>query len=263
TPPFARGRRAAAMNVEEYGRMYAAEERQWWFAGMRAISLSLLATARAEGDADGWRILDAGCGTGSNLAHFRRFGRAVGVDLSDDALRFCRQRGVAAARGSVLALPFPGATFDAVTSFDVLYHRWVADDGAAVRELARVLKPGGLLLVRVPALKMLWGAHDEAVHSRHRYTRAELGRLLEGQGLEVVRLTYANTLLFPLLFARRALDRLLDRHGSDVAFLPAPLEWAFRGLLGIESHLVRRVALPVGASVYALARKPAAAGGHG
>ena len=245
------------MNVEEYGRMYDAEERQWWYAGMRAISFALLDREWGRDDAggNGRRILDAGCGTGNNLTHFRRYGRTIGVDLSAEALRFCRERGVAAARGSVLDLPFPSGSFDAVTSFDVLYHRWVTDDGAAVRELARVLKPGGLLLVRVPALKMLWGAHDEAVHSRHRYTKGELSALLAGEGLDVLRATYANSLLFPVLALRRTLDRLLDRHGSDVGFLPAPLEWAFRHLLFTEARLVPHVAMPVGASVFALARK--------
>jgi SAM-dependent methyltransferase len=247
------------VNLEEYGRMYEAEERQWWYAGMRAISFALLAAQWPEGGADTRRILDAGCGTGNNLTHFRRFGRTIGVDLSDEALRFCKTRGVAAARASLLSLPFPDGRFDAVTSFDVLYHRWVEDDGAAVREIVRVMKPGGLFLVRVPALKMLWGAHDEAVHSRHRYTRGEVRRLLEGEGLEVLRLTYANTLLFPLIATRRTLDRLLHRHGSDVGFLPPPMEFAFRNLLGIEARLVRHLALPIGASVFALARKPRAA----
>ena len=247
------------MNVEEYRRMYEAEETQWWYAGMRAISLSLLSSAWPDGGPDGRRILDAGCGTGNNLSHFRRFGRTVGVDLSDEALRFCRDRGVAATRGSLLALPFPDGAFDAVMSFDVIYHRWVEDDRVAVREIARVLRPGGLVLLRVPALKMLWGAHDEAVHSRHRYTRGEVRRLLEGEGLDVLRLTYANTLLFPVIAARRTLDRILHRHGSDVGFLPAPMEWAFRNLLGLEARLVRRLSLPVGASVFALARKRSAA----
>src|SRR4030095_8312264 len=99
---------------------------------------------------------------------------------------------------------------------DVLCHCCVTDDAQAVRELVRVLAPGALFLVRVPALKMLWGAHDEAVHSRHRYTRGEVRRLLEDEGLEVARLTYANTLLFPVIATRRTLDRLLHRHGSDV-----------------------------------------------
>ena len=246
------------MNVEEYARMYEAEETQWWYAGMRAISLAILGSEWRDGGAEARTILDAGCGTGNNLAHLRRFGRTIGVDLSADALRLCRSRGVAAARGNLLALPFADGSFDAVTSFDVIYHRWVADDRVAVREIARVLRPGGLLLLRVPALKMLWGAHDEAVLSRHRYTRGEVRRLLEGEGLEIVRLTYANSLLFPVIAIRRTLDRLTGRTGSDVGFLPPPLEWTFRNLLGLESRLVRRLSLPIGASVFALARKPGA-----
>lgn len=234
--------------------MYEAEERQWWYAGMRAISAALL-DKHMKADGARPRILDAGCGTGNNLAHLAGRGRAVGVDLSEDALRFCRARGVQAARASVLSLPFAAGSFDLLTSFDVLYHRWVADDRAAVSELARVLAPGGLLLVRVPALKMLWGAHDDAVLSRHRYTRGEVDALLRGAGLDVLELTYANTLLFPVLLLRRTLDRLLSRHGSDVSFMPAPVEAAFLGLLRAEARMVRHVRLPIGASVVALGRK--------
>lgn len=242
------------MKLEEYARMYDAEEAQWWYSGMRGISRALL--ARHWRGRPGARLLDAGCGTGNNLVHLADLGRPIGVDVSEEALRLCQTRRVTVARGSVLSLPFREATFDLVTSFDVLYHRWVADDGAAVRELTRVLRPGGLLLVRVPALKLLWGAHDEAVLSRQRYTRAEVEALLRGAGLQVLRASYCNTLLFPVLLLRRTLDRLLDRHGSDVGFLPAPIERLFRGLLGLEARLIPHVSLPVGASVTALARKP-------
>lgn len=246
------------MNLAEYERMYEAEERQWWYAGMRALSLALLAGPLADRAGAGGTvtILDAGCGTGNNLRHLARYGRALGVDLSEEALAFCRTRGVAAARAELLALPFPDARFDCVTSLDVIYHRWVRDDAAAVREMARVLRPGGLLLLRVPALRLLWGAHDEAVHSRHRYRRGEVRRLLEGAGLTVERATYANTVLLPLVAARRALDRLTGRQGSDVGFLPGPLEWAFRSVLLAEARFVRRFSFPVGTSVFALARKP-------
>src|SRR5688572_21562714 len=203
---------------------------------MRALSLALLAgtldTLARSGRPP--LVLEAGCGTGNNLRHLARYGRAVGVDLSEQALVFCRSRGVAAARAELLALPFPDGCFDCVTSLDVIYHRWVEDDAAAVREMARVLRKGGLLLLRVPALRALWGAHDEAVHSRHRYNRRELAGLLHGQGLQVLRLTYGNTFLLPLVFVRRTLDRLSGRHGSDVSFLPAPLEWTFRSLLLTE-----------------------------
>ena len=245
------------MNREEYARMYEAEERQWWYAGMRALSFALLERHWPPSSAVGARprILDAGCGSGNNLRHLAAWGRPVGIDLSDEALRFCRERGVAAAGASLPALPFADATFDCVTSFDVIYHRWVTDDAAAVREMARVLRPRGLLLVRVPALRALWGAHDEAVHSRHRYTRGELRALLEEQGLALLRLTYGNCLLFPLVAARRTLDRLTGRQGSDVGFLPAPLEWAFRTVLRGEAALLRRASLPLGTSLFALARK--------
>jgi SAM-dependent methyltransferase len=250
------------VNPEEYGRMFDAEETQWWYAGMRSISMALLSPAVAARPESAW-ILDAGCGTGNNLLHLSRLGRAVGVDLSDDALRFCRIRAVPAAKAGLLSLPFSDAAFDCVTSFDVLYHRWVEDDRAAVAEMARVLRPGGVLLLRVPALRALWGAHDEAVHSRHRYTRGEVKALLRTAGLEVVRATYGNTLLFPLLAARRTLDRMTGRHGSDVSFLPAPIEWVFRALLEVEARLLRIVSFPIGTSIFAVARRPAAAGAAG
>jgi SAM-dependent methyltransferase len=241
------------MNSAEYARMYEAEERQWWYAGMRAISLALLAPELPRGRL---AFLDAGCGTGVNLALLGRLGSAFGVDISEEAIAFCRSRGVVAARGSVLELPVKSATVDAVTSFDVLYHSWVTDDLRAMREMARVLRRDGLLLVRVPALKLLWGAHDAAVHSRHRYTRGELEALLAHAGLTLLRSSYANCFLFPVLLARRTLDRVLGRQGSDVGFLPAPLEWGFRSLLEVEAWLIGRgVSLPIGASLFALARK--------
>jgi len=253
------------VNPAEYRRVYEAEEAQWWYSGMRAISQALLeeplrtmADGRAAPEALGLALLDAGCGTGGNLAHLAGWGRAVGIDLSKDALAFCRERGVAAARAGLLALPFPDEAFDGVTSFDVIYHAWVSDDRAAAREMVRVLRPGGLLFVRVPALSLLWGGHDVEVQSRHRYTRRELRALFEDTGLEVQRITYGNFFLFPVLLLRRSLDRLTGRAGSDVGFLPAPLEWAFRRLLGLEAALVRRgFSLPIGASVMALGRKPA------
>jgi SAM-dependent methyltransferase len=242
------------MRVEEYERMFRAEETHWWYVGMRAISLALLGQPREPAP----RLLDAGCGTGSNLVQLRARGRPVGVDLSEEALEFCKSRNVAVTRASLLALPFADDCFDEITSFDVLYHEWVTDDRAAIREMIRVLRPGGLLLLRVPALRALWGAHDEAVQSRHRYTRTEVVRLLADAGLEVRRATYANCFLLPLLAVRRTLDRLTLRTGSDVEFLPPAVDRFFRGLLLLEARLIRSISLPLGASVFALAHKPEA-----
>jgi len=242
------------LNPEEYRRMADLEGVQWWYAGMRRIARALLTPLLPAG-AGSRRILDAGCGTGWNLQDLAAFGDTYGVDLSPLAVITTKRRGGRVAQGNLLGLPFASSSFDVVTSFDVLYHAWVLDDAQAVRELTRVLKPGGLILVKAPALKILWGAHDEAVHSRHRYTRGELERLLEGAGLKLVRSTYANSLLFPVLLSRRFLDRALDRHGSDVALLSPLLERLFLGLLTLEASLLGAINLPIGASVFALARK--------
>ena len=245
------------MKPAEYRRMFEAEERQWWYAGQRAVALALFepwASGRR------LRLLDAGCGTGYNLLALARHGSTLGVDLSPDAIGFCRERGVRALRGSVLRLPFADAAFDAVTSFDVIYHDWVHDDRAAVAEMARVLRPGGALLLRVPALELLRGAHDAEVLTRRRYTLGELRALAQSCGLRVRRASYANALLFPLLLARRTLDRLLAREGSDVGFLPPLVERLFRGLMGLEAFGVRHgLSFPVGASAVVLALKPGGA----
>ena len=246
------------MNVAEFRRMYEAEERQWWYVGMRRLTDRLLRPRLQSESGRLPLLLDAGCGTGANLLHFRDSARAVGIDLSPDAVFLCAGRGADVVRGSVLSLPFVNGIFDCVTSFDVLYHSWVKDDAVAVAELVRVLAPGGALFVRVPALRFLFGAHDVEVQTRHRYTARELHRLLTGAGLDVSRLTYCNSLLFPLLLLRRTLDRWTGREGSDVGFLPGPLEALFRALLGLEATLVGwGLRFPVGASVVALARKPA------
>jgi len=245
------------VHEDEYARMYAAEERQWWYAGMRAITDALLREPlRGLRTDPPPTLVDAGCGTGQNLRHFGSWARVLGFDLSAEALRFCRAREMAAARASVLSLPLGTDSVDFVTSFDVIYHGWVKSDLLAVRELVRVLRPGGVLVVRVPALMLLWGAHDEAVHSRHRYTAGELVDLFAAAGLEGVRVTYANSILFPLLALRRTLDRWLGRHGSDVEFLPAPLEWLFLRFLLVEAWLIGLgLRLPLGASVMARGRK--------
>jgi SAM-dependent methyltransferase len=244
------------VNPEEYRRMADLEGIGWWYVGMRGIARALLTPLLPKDPQGSRRILDAGCGTGWNLQELSSFGHTYGVDLSPLAVITTQRRGGRVAQGDVLGLPYETASFDVVTSFDVLYHAWIKDDTQAVKELSRVLRPGGLMLLKVPALKILWGAHDEAVHSRHRYTRSEVEALLARAGLTLIRSTYANSLLFPVLLTRRVLDRLLNRHGSDVALLPPLLEQIFGTLLRIEAGLIRVFDLPLGASVFAVARKP-------
>lgn len=242
------------MNPEEYAVMFQVEDTHWWYVGMRRLSGVILGKPGVPG-----RVLDAGCGTGGNLAFLGQYGPVVGLDYSSLALDLSRRRlGARLINGSILSLPFATESFDLVTSFDVIYHRAVPDDQQAVCELARVLRPGGRLLLRVPAYDWLRGRHDEAVHTRRRYTASDLRQLLVNAGLRSRRLTYANTLLFPLALVKRLLENKGTAHtASDVGPVPAPLNQAFRLCLTLEAVWLRWTNLPFGLSVFALAEKPA------
>jgi SAM-dependent methyltransferase len=242
------------VNRQQYLRMRAVEDRHWWYVGMRAIAADVLAGLPLSA---GGRVLDAGCGTGGNAALLGRHGRVVGVDLSELALELAAGRGRAPlVCASVTRLPFADATFDLVASFEVLCHRAVGDDVAALGELRRVLRPGGYLLVRLPALEWLRGAHDAAVHTERRYRAGELRARIARAGLEPIRVTYLNTLLLPLAAAKRAAERLTRAEGDDLGPAPPLLEAFFRAALAAERRLLRRRDLPIGVSLLAVARRP-------
>jgi SAM-dependent methyltransferase len=240
------------MEPDQYALMARVEQTHWWYAGMRAVVAALLTDALPARP----RILDAGCGTGGTTRWLRRFGSVVGVDLAAEASAFWAGRGLRAARASVDALPFPAASFDLVTCFDVLYHRRVADEVVALREFWRVLRPGGFVLVRVPAYAWLAGAHDRAVQTRHRFTRGELVAALARAGFEVPRATYANSALLPLAVATRLGERWWGPSQTEMAVPPAPVNRVLRAVLDAEARLLRRWPLPAGLSVLALGRKP-------
>lgn len=244
------------MEQGEYQRLYELEENLWWFRGMEQISKALLERFVASGEE--LVLLDAGCGTGGMLAPLGQYGTVVGIDRSDDALRFAHSRGGAAlARGSISELPFANESFDLVTSFDVLYHVGVSNDVEALREIARVMRPGASFLVRVPAFEALRSQHDEAVHTRQRYGRRELIDKLGSAGLEPVFVSFANCLLFPIAVVRRVGERLLglEREGSEVEAVSPFLDNLLVIPLRFEAWLLRRTRLPFGLSLVAVARK--------
>jgi SAM-dependent methyltransferase len=246
------------VRVDEYERMFRLEESLWWYLGLRELLERYVAGALA-GKAEA-RVLDAGCGTGANLRMLAKFGKAVGVDLSTDAVQFVKQRGVGeVARADLMKLPFPDAAFDVVTSVDVLYHQWVKDDGSAVAELARVAKPGGVVIVHSAALEMLRGSHDRVVLTRKRYTLAEMRRLLAGAGLSVETASYRNTLLFPIVLLKRWFDSKEAEGESDVEQPSSAVNSALHRILRFENRLLNFSRMPFGSSIVVVARKPGAA----
>lgn len=234
------------MEPAEYDLMDAAEEAMWWY---RALHLRLVAAL----DGVQGAVLDAGCGTGGVMRRLRleRPDLTVfGVDVSPQAAARARSKsGAAAAAASVLALPFADASFDAVVSADVLCHRSV-DPPAALAEFARVLRPGGRLVLNLPAYDWLTSAHDRRVHTARRSTAGGLRRLLAGAGYRDVRTRYWNSLLLPLMVAERKLLARGPGAASDVKPFHPLVDAAFFGVTEVERRLP---ALPAGGSVMATA----------
>ena len=248
------------MEREQYDLMFAQEERHWWYVGMRRISAALLERypPLVEGRAgQPLEILDAGCGSGGMTQYLSNFGRVTGVDLAAEALSLARKRSLRQlARASVSALPFLDSSFDVVTSFDVLYHLNVDNDRLALADIHRVLRPGGVALIRLPAFDWIRGAHDEVVHTRHRYTRDELSGKLQDVGFRLEHATYANFLLFPLAPVKRYLEQRRGTHEStDLWLPPAPINRLLADLLSLEALPARELGLPWGLSVFAVARR--------
>ena len=244
------------MNPSEYAAMFAVEDRHWWYVGVRReVERWLRTLAPAHGER--LAVLDAGCGTGGLLANLRSPAWRAGVEISAEGVRLARRRGDAAlVMGSVAALPFAEGSFDAVVSIDVLCHSGVVERQAA-EEAARVLRPGGLFLVQVPAFDFLRGEHDAAVWTKRRYRRAEVAALLSSAGLTLRGSGYRNSLLFPLAAAGRLLRRrrkARELARSDVRPVPRPLNAVLSGVLALERAL--GVRFPFGLSVFCVASKP-------
>jgi SAM-dependent methyltransferase len=241
------------VETSEYRAMFAVEDTHFWYRALHGHVLALLEKFAP----DATDLLDAGCGTGGLAARLIEVGKAItALDLREEALAHCRERGLKnLVQGSVDALPFPDASFDAVLSLDVWYHRAV-DDEKAAREAARVVRPGGIVLVNLPAYDWLRGHHDVVVHTARRYDRARLHRLFADVGLTPLYLTHWNAVLFPLLAAMRLASRnSAPSEKSDVAPVP---EWQNAALLKVletERRVFLKAPLPYGLSLLGVARK--------
>lgn len=235
--------------------MYALEDRHWWFLGKRLLVAALLSSVELHGR----RVLDVGCGTGGVLSTIGARAVAVGVDRSRAALRYCRRRGIrqlACADGD--RLPFAPDTFDVVTMLDVLEH--FEDEAGLLANVRALLRPGGSVLVSVPAFQFLWSAHDEVLHHVRRYTAGRLRRALAAADFVVDRLTYTNVVAFPpAVVVRGVIGRLRGGAAAVTDFEEhGPLvNGSLLATYRLEAALIRRGwRLPVGLSVAAVARRP-------
>jgi ubiquinone/menaquinone biosynthesis C-methylase UbiE len=241
------------MHRDEYATMFRVEETHWWYGALHRLVLQTL-----EAELPDWRereILDAGCGTGAILKRLGNPQKAVGIDLSPEAISFCRQRGLNnVQQADICALPFADASFDAVICSSVLYHQWVSDIDLALREMHRVLRPKGTLVINVPAFSFLHSAHDKAVMTARRFRKPEIRQLLSKANFTIRRLTYWTTFLFPLAVMARTLGG--SRMGRDFETTEVTFRRRmFAQIMTLELGLLRKVSLPFGVALLGVARK--------
>jgi SAM-dependent methyltransferase len=245
-----------SMEEREYEILYQAEQKHFWYQALHKNIFDTLHELFPRQSAI--KILDAGCGTGLLLQKLQQIGLGFGFDISVQALEFCSRRKLKnISRATVQHLPFETETFDAVISADVLYHRNVPEDRKALLEFYRVLKPGGYLILNLPAFEFLRSRHDIAIHTQRRYKKKQLEILLRSCGFKMNRCYYRNCLLFPFM----ALVRLLQRGSrkskpeSDVILPPAFINNSLTKIMFADDWLARQIHFPAGLSVFCVGTK--------
>lgn len=251
------------MDPALYDQMFRIEQRHWWFTGRLAILAAMVERFAPHVEGRSLRIIEPGCGTGANLLYFQQKGYVVeGFDVSDTAVAYCTQRGLRAVKASFEDPPaIEKGTYDVVLLPDVIEH--VEDDGRCAEVAARLLRPGGALIVTTPADPSMWSHHDEVHHHKRRYRKAELVRVLSRAGLRLHFASHFNTLLYPLAWIDRKLLACLRRGAGHPATAevilkipPAPINRLLHSVFAAERWILGRFDLPFGLSLIAVACKP-------
>ena len=248
------------MQSHHYPILYQVEETHWWYVGRRQIIQSLVEKICTALNNPNPRILDVGCGTGANLKMLAAHGRAEGVDISPQAVEFCGQRGLDSVKlGAAEHLPYESGSFDLVTALDVVEH--LDDDVAGLREMRRVLRSDGRVLLFVPAFMFLWGVQDEVSNHRRRYTLPSLLRAVEAAGFSVEWASYANISFFlPVLVVRSVMRWLGLRADTEYGINISLMNGPFSRLFAAERFVLKRGSLPFGVSAACIARRVENAG---
>ncbi|MDO8638525.1 MAG: class I SAM-dependent methyltransferase [Candidatus Daviesbacteria bacterium] len=240
------------MNKLEYQNIFRNEESHFFYISTHNLVLNFI---KKYSPKKNLKILDAGCGTGLLVKKMAKFGSVYGVDMSSEAIKFCKKRDLRnIKKTSINKLPFKKNSFDIITCIDVLYHKQV-DDIKALKEINRVLKPNGVLILKNPAFEFLKGHHDLIVYTNKRYHYKQIVALLKQSGFNIERVTYAFIFLFPIVLIKRILEPFMKNYSSDIDRVPTSLNKLLIILQNIEAKILDFINLPFGVSIYVVARK--------
>lgn len=245
------------MQLSEYKNIFENEGHHFFYVGNCFIILNLI--KKYLSNKKNLNILDAGCGTGLLAKKLQIFGSVTGVDINPEAIKYSRKRGIKTHLSSIAKLPFKENTFDLVVCVDVLYHQQVENDVSALKEFKRILKPGGIAIVKVPAYNWLRGSHDKIVHTKHRYTKNELANKAKNAGFKILRASYFTTFLLPFAIIKRIIESITRAHSaSDVRATNHTFNSLLVNLYYLEAIILKFISLPFGLSALIVAQKPQA-----
>ena len=241
------------MDKDIFHQMVRIEEYHWWFAGRRKIVDTVIASLHLPHDAE---ILEAGCGTGGNLAMLAQYGKVYGTELDDLARQYAIGRAIGTIEPGRLPdqIPFAPKQFDLIVLTDVLEH--LDDDHSSLKALVARLKPGGRVVITVPAFPFLWARHDDTHHHKRRYLRDGLTGVIHGAGLSIKFISYYNALLFPLVAGVRMVKKSMKKDTDDLGTPPEAINSMLRALFSSERHVLGSLSLPFGISLIAVAELP-------
>lgn len=235
----------------EYQKMYELEDSHWWFVSKRKFIQKMLTGEKFP------KILDIGCGSGKNLEFLSKYGTVWGIDASNLAINFCHQRQLKRIKMALAQkLPFPDKSFNLVTAFDVLYHQAIKNDQIVLKEINRVLKPGGYLLITDCAYQWLYGPHDKAMQARQRYSKKELTAKLKKTGFFVKKASYIFMSTFPVFLINRLFKKYFSfNRQSDVKPISPLINDVLIKFNDLEAKLLPYLNLPFGSSIIILGKK--------
>lgn len=242
------------MQKIEYDRMAEREKNYWWHLGRYAIIEKYMKLATGKNKKG--KILNVGAGTGGTIPHLEKFGDLRNVDISSDAIKYLKKNGYKADKANGTKLPYKNGEFSVVCAFDILEH--VENDVDALKEWARVLKPGGKIVLTVPAYQWLWSEHDVSLHHFRRHTKKSISDKAKAAGLKPKKLSYAIVFSLPLIVSFRFLNKLLGRKvDSETSYVNVPqsVNRLFTNLLRLEAKGHGRISYPAGTSVVAVLEK--------
>jgi SAM-dependent methyltransferase len=233
-----------------YRQMAELDQRHWWYRARREVLAALI--GRLVRPTPKAQLLEIGCGTGHNLAMLGQFGHVDALELDEEMRTFAEQRlGRLVMKAPLPELAdVPDRHYDLIGAFDVIEH--IEDDRAAIASIATKLAPGGKFVMTVPAHQWMWSAHDVVNHHKRRYSKRTLRGLFEASPLKLDAIGYFNGLLFPVAVAERLSSKLRGKDNADLRLPPAPLNAALEHVFAAERHLVGRLPLPVGLSLFAV-----------